>query len=346
MRSRFAGLDRNALLSGIRHARSEEKRILSDLLQYLSEIDRRRAYIDWGYSNLFAFLIHELGYEKASAHRRLLALRALRSYPEVDKKLRTGELNLSTVCQAQQVIQSEQKLRVMPVEERRTIFQLVENRSQREAERALVDAYPNTVQTLKSERLNRPTERAIPGGLREIRWMIPEELASQIERLKDLRSQACFDRDPVKLLGWLVELGLEQADPERRESRRLKRAARRTQSETAAETGIPSSAAEPNVSSSAAEPNVPSSAAELKSFPAARLRVSDPRAIPRALRDRVFNRGKGRCEFVSPATGMKCGSAHALEIDHIIPVSAGGMGVLENLRLLCDSHNRARARAG
>ncbi len=337
MKSRFAGLDRNALLSGIRHARSEEKRILSDLLQYLSEIDRRRAYIDWGYSNLFAFLIHELGYEKASAHRRLLALRALRSYPDVDKKLRTGELNLSTVCQAQQVIQAEQKLRNIPTEERRSIFQLVENRSQREAERALVDAYPNTVQILKSERLNRPTERAIPGGLREIRWMIPEDLAAKLERLKDLRSQACFDRDPVKLLGWLVELGLEQADPVRRQQRRLKRETRRTELENAVET---------SVSSSAAELIVPSSAAEPKPGPTTPLRMPDPRAIPRAIRDQVYNRGKGRCEFVSPVTGLKCGSAHALEIDHIIPVSLGGAGALENLRLLCDSHNRARARAG
>ncbi len=337
MKSRFAHLDRDSLLSGIRHARSEEKRILSDLLQYLAEIDRRKSYIEWGYSNLFAFLIRELGYEKSSAYRRLLALRALRSNPEVDKKLRTGELNLSTLCQAQQVIQAEQKVRNIPADERRSIYQLVENRSQREAERALVDAYPHTSQMLKNERLNRPTERAVPGGLREIRWMIPEELADGLERLKDLRSQACFDRDPVKLLGWLVDLGLEQIDPVRRESRRQNRKVRQAR---------PSSAAEPSVSSSAAEPSVSSSAAEPHKPTMTQQRPINRRAISRPLRDFVYGRGGGRCEYVSPATGRKCESTHALEVDHIIPVTAGGASTKENLRLLCDSHNRARARAG
>ena len=319
MKSRFAHLDRDSLLSGIRHARSEEKRILSDLLQYLAEIDRRKSYIEWGYSNLFAFLIRELGYEKSSAYRRLLALRALRSNPEVDKKLRTGELNLSTLCQAQQVIQAEQKVRNIPADERRSIYQLVENRSQREAERALVDAYPHTSQMLKNERLNRPTERAVPGGLREIRWMIPEELADGLERLKDLRSQACFDRDPVKLLGWLVDLGLEQIDPVRRESRRQNRKVRQARP------------------SSAAEPHKPTMTQQ---------RPINRRAISRPLRDFVYGRGGGRCEYVSSATGRKCESSHALEVDHIIPVTAGGASTKENLRLLCDSHNRARARAG
>ena len=346
MKSRFAHLDRDSLLSGIRHARSEEKRILSDLLQYLAEIDRRKSYIEWGYSNLFAFLIRELGYEKSSAYRRLLALRALRSNPEVDKKLRTGELNLSTLCQAQQVIQAEQKVRNIPADERRSIYQLVENRSQREAERALVDAYPHTSQMLKNERLNRPTERAVPGGLREIRWMIPEELADGLERLKDLRSQACFDRDPVKLLGWLVDLGLEQIDPVRRESRRQNRKVRQARPSSAAEPSVSSSVAEPEVLSSAAEPSVPSSVAEPHKPTMTQQRPINRRAISRPLRDFVYGRGGGRCEYVSPATGRKCESTHALEVDHIIPVTAGGASTKENLRLLCDSHNRARARAG
>ena len=70
---------------------------------------------------------------------------------------------------------------------------------------------------------------------------------------------------------------------------------------------------------------------------------STGRHIPAATRDEVFRRDEGRCTYVGP-TGVRCGTDHDLEVDHIQPYALGGASELGNLRLLCARHNRHRAR--
>lgn len=59
------------------------------------------------------------------------------------------------------------------------------------------------------------------------------------------------------------------------------------------------------------------------------------------VRNTVFKRDKGECQYVSP-DGRKCGSRILVEVDHIQPRFAGGKDSIENLRLLCKQHNRHR----
>ena len=58
------------------------------------------------------------------------------------------------------------------------------------------------------------------------------------------------------------------------------------------------------------------------------------RYISKPLREQVLARDEYRC--------VKCSASVWLEIDHIVPVSAGGRGDLENLQTLCRSCNRAK----
>lgn len=58
------------------------------------------------------------------------------------------------------------------------------------------------------------------------------------------------------------------------------------------------------------------------------------RYIPDDVRAAVLTRDGSKC--------VKCGKTEKLEIDHIIPVSKGGKGVLENLQTLCVSCNRSK----
>jgi len=152
--------------------------------------------------------------------------------------------------------------------------------------------------------------------------VIPEALHAKWEKLKDLRSQADFERSPEKLLEWLIELGLDKVDPERREARREKRMEPKSEPQD----GRPVS------------PARASSAAELP-----RRRISNPYPAFPTLRDRIFKRDGSRCTYVSPITGKRCDSTHALEIDHIQPRALGGLDAPDNLRVYCDAHNRARA---
>jgi hypothetical protein len=53
------------------------------------------------------------------------------------------------------------------------------------------------------------------------------------------------------------------------------------------------------------------------------------------IRRQVWRRDAGRCTV--------CGSAYALQVDHVHPVALGGRNSLDNLRLLCRSCNQRAA---
>ena len=66
------------------------------------------------------------------------------------------------------------------------------------------------------------------------------------------------------------------------------------------------------------------------------------RYIPDTLRQAVFGRDRGRCQFRSP-DGQQCYQTKNLEIDHIVPIGMGGKTSIDNLRLLCRAHNQLHA---
>jgi hypothetical protein len=68
----------------------------------------------------------------------------------------------------------------------------------------------------------------------------------------------------------------------------------------------------------------------------------DPRAVPMAVREAVWERDGGRCAWVSPE-GKRCGSTWKLQLGHVRPVALGGRATLQDLRLECASHNQYEA---
>jgi hypothetical protein len=64
--------------------------------------------------------------------------------------------------------------------------------------------------------------------------------------------------------------------------------------------------------------------------------------IPAEVRRAVWKRDGERCAFVG-ADGHRCNSRWKLELDHIHPVALGGRSTIDNLRLVCRSHNLVHA---
>lgn len=64
--------------------------------------------------------------------------------------------------------------------------------------------------------------------------------------------------------------------------------------------------------------------------------------LPRSIRpnDRKQLLVNGHCEYNDPLSGKVCASKSFLQIDHRRPVSRGGQANIENLRILCGTHNR------
>jgi hypothetical protein len=63
-------------------------------------------------------------------------------------------------------------------------------------------------------------------------------------------------------------------------------------------------------------------------------RVRGSRSIPQSVKIAVAVRDEGRCVY--------CGSIERLQYDHVIPWSKGGDSSVDNIQLLCGSHNASK----
>jgi hypothetical protein len=64
------------------------------------------------------------------------------------------------------------------------------------------------------------------------------------------------------------------------------------------------------------------------------------RYIPQHIKNTVWRRDQGQCQYVDPLTKRKCGSKSHLEFDHRTPFATGGTTTTQNIRLLCKTHNQ------
>jgi hypothetical protein len=66
------------------------------------------------------------------------------------------------------------------------------------------------------------------------------------------------------------------------------------------------------------------------------------RHVPAPVRRAVWQRDGGRCAFVD-VHGHRCSATARLEVHHVVPFGRGGDHSVENLRLMCQSHNSYQA---
>ena len=67
-----------------------ERRIMTDILWHLKEIEARVLYAKLGYSSLFSYCVGELKYSEPAAARRIHAMRLLKQVPEVAEAIESG----------------------------------------------------------------------------------------------------------------------------------------------------------------------------------------------------------------------------------------------------------------
>lgn len=293
------------VLARTRELAAQERRITTEILWHLREIERRQIHAQLGFPSLFEFCVAELKYSRGAASRRIRAMRLLKEVNEMEDSLRSGEISLTTASQVQSFLQREKRRhKLYSHEEKREILNSVHGLSKEETERFLLTVSPDSA-------MPRETSRSITPEITELKLHVPAELASKLERLRGLLAHKHPFLSHGHLLDILAEIALDKLDPLRRASR-LRKA-------TLAQTDSSDATAAPG--------------------PDADTRVP----IPAGLRREVWTRDLGRCTYVSPETGRRCESTHALEVDHERPVALGGTNAPENLRLLCRTHNQLAA---
>ena len=116
--------------------RQKERRITSDILNKLQQMEDGRGYLDMGYSSLFDYLVRGLNYSEATAYQRQACVRLAKEVPEIKQKIDQGSLTLSAVTTA------FKHLRKRPVAEKRKILKSLENKSSREVKAMFLDPTP------------------------------------------------------------------------------------------------------------------------------------------------------------------------------------------------------------
>jgi hypothetical protein len=174
-----------------------ETEILTSVLHHLREIDRRRLYSALGFPSLFAYASEKLGYAADQAYRRIAAMKLMNELPEVEEKIASGALNLTSVSSARTAFRKKECSR----EEKIEILESLEKKTTREAEKILAGFAPPSP---KPDKVIHLGEEKI-----ELRVTANAALQEKIETLKGLLAHQHPELSFGELLEKLCDLGLK-----------------------------------------------------------------------------------------------------------------------------------------
>lgn len=198
----------------------EERRIQVELLLNLKEIERRKLFLELGYSSLFDFVTKELKYSESAAYRRIQAMRLLKSVPEIEQKISEGSFSLTAAAQVQTFIKAEEKQTGLG--QKATAQQLVaslENKSSREIEKHLLRLKPAEI--IANEKVRQVTEAHT-----EIKLVIPEDLKQTLDQLRLLLSHVNPEMSYQQLLSYLANKALGQLTPKNKDANKNENSSR------------------------------------------------------------------------------------------------------------------------
>jgi len=319
-----------------------EHRAMADFLVALADFDRRRLWVDLGYSGLFMFLHRELGLSKGAAYYRKLAAELVRRVPEIVEPLRDGRLCITSIAELAKVLTPENHGEVLP-----RFF----HRSKREAMEVTAELRPDAAPpkrdvVTKACAAPAPAATELPpsSGFLE---NLPDANSGCESRV--LMSQPRERRDVAVPLTAEVRRFHVSVSPRFLKKLEAARAAlshshANATTEEILEAGLDLVLARHAkrrglVEKPRKDPPPKASAPAPSRSRGSRQREHVPAHVQRA----VWKRDGGRCVWPLDGGGV-CGSTHQVELDHIDPVAKGGPSTIENCRVLCRVHQDVAAR--
>jgi 5-methylcytosine-specific restriction endonuclease McrA/DNA-binding NarL/FixJ family response regulator len=302
----FHHLSHSDLIANFSDLVRKERQMTAQVLECIAEIDRRRLYLEKGYSSLFDFLVRDYGYSPGAAMRRVDGARLLRELPDVKEKIERGTLTLSQANQIQRAAREMKKTeRALSTEEKQELVQQVEHASKNETEKIIAERLNLPVMPVQKETLHRDASVTLTMTFS----------AEQIEVLEQVRSMVSH---AVNSQSW-SELCVYLAKKEL-----ARRTNTRSSNMRSAKTKSINIATPSNF-------NV-----------AATVKIRS--ALPARVRKALLNPA-ARCQYKNHK-GEQCHSSRYLQIDHIQSLSRGGSDDIENLQVLCGTHNRYKYVSG
>ncbi len=305
-------LSNETLNQNLKSLLKSERELLSEILLFISEVDRRKLYLKLAYPSLFEYLTKELGYSFGSAQRRIDAARLMQDVPDLNDKLESGVLNLAQVSVLQKSLREKARqtgVRISRIE-KQDLIKAMEGKSFDQTQCLIAQSLEIEVKTAAKTHVQRDESVRLEVTLSKEQW---EKLKQARELLSNSLPNGSWDQ----LLEYVPDQVIKQKTKPKSKTVREQKSKPSQEHQTDRQ---------------AENSSTPSSVRENISAP-----------IKRA----IFARDQ-KCQHQDQKSKRKCGSKWNLQIDHVKPVWAGGTSESANLRLLCAAHNlnRYREQAG
>ncbi|HKQ57522.1 MAG TPA: HNH endonuclease [Candidatus Eisenbacteria bacterium] len=307
-RSHFA--PETLFTSARRHAGLEITSI-AELLADLGEIDAHKHYAPAGYESMLAYCLAELPYTEDEARNRIRAARVAREYPAILPMLADGRLLLTAVLRLATCLRPENF---------EGLIAAAAGKSMPELEVMLRARFP------------RPdvftwVERPVPGSPSLADSRVPERTDLHVAAA---RTNGRCEAKPLSAQSFGIQFPLTQEEYALVvRSRELRPASD-----------------EKEVFMRALRAHV--AQMEKRKLAVAEKPIRCPRPtgsarhIPAHVRRAVCARDGCQCTFVGD-NGHRCDARRGLQYDHVVPLARGGEATVDNIRLLCRTHNQYEA---
>jgi exonuclease VII small subunit len=153
----FQNISNTELMTNFENLVVNERKITAHIIKHVAEIDRRKLFLEKGFTSLFDYLVSEIGYSPSAAMRRIDAARLIQELPEVIDKLETGSLTLSQATQVQKAARDLKKIKhtQLTTETKRELFLQIENSSQKVTEKIIAQTFDLPIPNHEKEILHR-----------------------------------------------------------------------------------------------------------------------------------------------------------------------------------------------
>jgi len=323
----------------------EYKRCESELLVILEKVDRKRIFLEMGYSSLFTYITQSLKLSESVAYNFSAVLRKSYKIPELKKEIITGGLSLS------------QARRLTPV--------LSENNSSGDNQQWILKGKTMTQRELEKDIARTRPQRDLPEKKKYIAEMrirlefsISEELMKKLEQVQDLVSQSLGS--PASLEDSLKQMTseyLKNRDPLLKAQRALRK---KMPGKSGDQQALSRKGNQIDIQQDSSDRIMPEmdplknqgpvssqvrkdlgkglgtgsrfgSKAGSRNWKEKSSSIQN-RWIPAKVRHEVILKYKGKC--------ARCDSSRWLNFHHLKPWSQGGRHHPENLILLCKAHHQ------
>lgn len=214
-------LSSEALILETEKAVKNERHSTAVVVKHFQEIYDRKLHLKRGYPSLFEMATKHFGYCAGAAQRRINSMRLVNDLPEIESKIVSGELSLTTASTLQSFFTSEAKNKnAYPKQDKLKLVTWCLNKPKIEVDRELAILSPGRE---KRESLTYTSEDRL-----RISFSISEELHQKLSHLKNLWSHANPSLSTENVLERIVEIALDKVDPVRINERVHKRQAHRT----------------------------------------------------------------------------------------------------------------------